>query len=103
MKTWFAIALVGCLPTLVAAESIRCGNQIISRGTSRAEVAALCGQPAQIDKGSSYNGVGPASVEERQIEIWTYNFGPNMLMERIRFEDGIIVDMQSLGYGYNEP
>jgi Protein of unknown function (DUF2845) len=38
-----------------------------------------------------------------QIEFWTYNFGPNQLMERVRIEDGIVVGIQSLGYEFNEP
>ena len=35
------------------------------------------------------------------VEIWTYNLGPNKLMRQIRFEDGIVVDIDTLGYGYN--
>jgi hypothetical protein len=30
------------------------------------------------------------------------NFGPNLLMERVRIEDGVVVEVQSLGYGFNE-
>lgn len=37
------------------------------------------------------------------VEIWTYNFGPNQLMERVRIENGLVVQIDSLGYGYNEP
>jgi hypothetical protein len=35
-----------------------------------------------------------------QVEIWTYNFGPNKLLQRIRFENGIVVKIDSLGYGF---
>jgi hypothetical protein len=48
-------------------------------------------------------GVVSGSAEEVQVETWIYNFGPDHLMERIRIENGVIVDMQSMGYGYNEP
>jgi hypothetical protein len=34
------------------------------------------------------------------VEVWIYNFGPNKLMQRIRFEDGVVVRIESLGYGY---
>ena len=112
MKTWLALAVLGCIPSLAMA-GIRCGNQIIDKGTSSAEVAALCGNPAQVDRSVSYIGgattvvgqpnlIAGAGVQV-QIEVWTYNFGPDMLMERIRFADGVVVNIESLGYGYNEP
>ncbi len=112
MNPRIAFAVLAFIPSLAMA-AVRCGNQIIDKGTSSVEVAALCGDPAKIDRSTSYRGasisapgqpnsiVGPAV--EIKIEIWTYNFGPNMLMQRIRFEDGIVVDIESLGYGYNEP
>jgi hypothetical protein len=106
-----AILAVGCLPGLASAAMV-CGNRIINRGTSSAEVTAFCGPPAQIDRTAAY-GSGATTVDggdgvrgtgaDVQIEFWTYNFGPNMLMERLRIEDGVVVDVQSLGYGFNEP
>ena len=50
------------------------------------------------DRDSEPTGIG-ADV---QIEFWTYNFGPNQLMERLRIEDGVVVEVQSLGYGFND-
>ncbi len=37
---------------------------------------------------------------EMPVELWTYNFGPNKFMRRIRFEDGLVVEIETLGYGY---
>jgi len=109
MKRWLAV--LGCIPSLAMA-GIRCGNQIIDKGTTSAEVSAVCGNPAQVDRSVLYTG-GPTTVGQPnviaglavqvQIEVWTYNFGPNKLMERIRFADGVVVNIESLGYGYNEP
>jgi Protein of unknown function (DUF2845) len=31
-----------------------------------------------------------------------YNLGPSKLMRRLRFEDGKLVDIETLGYGYYE-
>lgn len=31
-----------------------------------------------------------------------YNLGPQKLMRRIVFEDGAVVDIETLGYGYRE-
>jgi hypothetical protein len=86
-----ALLAVGCLPGLATA-GMRCGSKIIDKGTSSAEVTALCGPPAQVDRTGA----------DFQIEFWTYNFGPNLLMERVRIEDGVVVDVQSLGYGFDE-
>ncbi len=35
------------------------------------------------------------------VEIWTYNFGPYKLMREIRFVDGRVEDIETLGYGYH--
>jgi hypothetical protein len=96
MRALLLLTLLGLAPSLAMA--IRCGNQIIDKGTSSAEVAAFCGNPTQVN-----SPTGVDSGDAHQIEIWTYNFGPNMLMERIEFRDGVVVDIQSLGYGFNEP
>jgi hypothetical protein len=55
-----------------------------------------CGKPVQVDNPTTFDSAVA-------IEIWTYNFGPNQLMARIRFEDGIVANIETLGYGYNEP
>jgi hypothetical protein len=100
-------------PSILMAESIYCGNRVIAVGTSSAELQAACGEPAQVSKSSMLSGSAgrvrgsggmvAGSAEDIQVETWTYNFGPDRLMERIRIENGVIVDMASLGYGYNEP
>jgi hypothetical protein len=89
-------------------QSLRCDGKIISEGATRAKVAQLCGNPAQIDQKSLFvpltsNGYRanqvPATVEV-QVEVWVYNFGPDRLMQRIRFQDGLVVRIESIGYGY---
>ncbi len=112
MKAALTLVVFSCLPGLLMAESIRCGSRIICRGSSSAELASFCGDPAQVSKSSSYTGGGRArgadgvdygTAGEIMVEIWTYNFGPNQLMERVRIENGIVVQIDSMGYGYNEP
>jgi hypothetical protein len=110
MKKWLAACALTCAPALVMAQSLECDGKIISRGTTLAEVAAACGEAAQVDHKSVYNGAGIStggqpsalvgSTVEVQIEVWTYNFGPNKLMQRIRFQDGVVVRIESLGFGY---
>jgi hypothetical protein len=34
------------------------------------------------------------------VEYWTYNLGPNKLMRRLRLEDGVVTEIETLGHGY---
>jgi Protein of unknown function (DUF2845) len=106
-----ALLALGGLPGLASA-AMRCGSKIIDRGTSSAEVTSFCGPPVQVDRTTAYqggktirdgNGRVTGTGADIQIEFWTYNFGPNLLMERVRIEDGVVVEVQSLGYGFNDP
>jgi hypothetical protein len=102
--------------TLVAASpayAFRCGSYVIDEGATRSEVAAKCGDPTEIDRRSAilrrptvWIGGRPYFTSEALIEIpvevWIYNLGPNKLMRRLRFENGVLVDIDTLGYGYYE-
>jgi hypothetical protein len=35
--------------------------------------------------------IAARSATQTSIEIWTYNFGPTRLMQRIRFANGVVV------------
>ncbi len=94
------IATLGLLPALAPGQSMRCGGQLITEGTSQAKVAALCGQPSQVVHPPASDGVVPG-VSDVDEEIWTYNFGPNRLMQRIRFRDGKVAKIDSVGYGFD--
>ena len=123
------LALIACFPLSAFAQSLQCGEKTITTGTTQTEVTARCGQPAQIEHQTIYNeggaataggpapirgpagpprpgmplpmppGTGTRSSTETPVEIWTYNFGPTRLMQRIRFENGVVVRIESLGYG----
>lgn len=94
------------------ADDLRCGNKLIMEGDTRAEVRALCGAPADIEKSSilqwpSYQYFGRrvyygTAMIEVPVESWLYNFGPNLFMRRIRFVDGLVDEIEVLGYGYYE-
>ena len=40
------------------------------------------------------------TMVEVPVEVWTYNFGPYKLMRRVRFVDGLVEEIETLGYGY---
>ena len=50
--------------------------------------------------GGRYYSYGDGYVEI-PVEIWTYNFGPYKLMRQVRFVDGVIEEIETLGYGYH--
>jgi Protein of unknown function (DUF2845) len=111
MKT--SVALLGLLlaPSLLFAESIRCGSQLIEKGSTSADLLEYCGKPAHVTSNGTVNGLTgnthtPSGVVSQttgdfEVETWVYDFGPNQLMERIRIENGIVVQIESLGYGHN--
>jgi hypothetical protein len=95
------------------ADGLRCGGRLLRDGDSRAEVRAFCGEPADVQtrtilRRPFYNAGGRLlylgdGLTEIPVETWTYNFGPNKLMRRVRFVDGIVEEVETLGYGYNDP
>src|SRR5687767_1082953 len=103
MKAWLVLLALGA-PTVVEAETFRCGTKLIYEGDTRAEVVSRCGDPTEIDQRSVWRRpliwfhgrpyhVGTDLVEI-PVEIWTYNLGPHKLMRRLRFEDGRVVEIE---------
>lgn len=96
-----------------AADAFRCGTKLVTDGDPADKVLSLCGEPTEITRrdilrrpvewrfGRPYYTSG--DLVEVMVEYWTYNLGPNKLMRRLRLEDGIVVEVETLGYGYNEP
>jgi hypothetical protein len=113
MKNTFPGMLAGVATVLfsgpAAADSMRCGSKLMTDGDPADKVAAYCGEPVSIERREilrSYGyhrGLTVHSSYEVSVEIWTYNFGPNKLMYRLRFEDGLLVDVDTLSHGYNPP
>ena len=98
------------LSTTALADAMRCGNRLVRDGDTQTAVRELCGEPSDVQSRSilrrpSYflNGryyyFGDAMVEV-PVEVWTYNFGPYKLMRRVRFVDGLVEEIETLGYGY---
>lgn len=109
LATLLAAAL---LARPAAADSFRCGNRLITDGDNADKVITLCGPPTEVSRSEIlrrpviwrfgrpyYLSDEPEPVG---VEFWTYNLGPNKLMRRIRLEDGLVVEITTLGHGYNE-
>ena len=39
-------------------------------------------------------------VPPQLVEDWSYNFGPNRFVYRLRFRQGVLLEIQTGGYGY---
>ena len=111
-----ALAAAAVLLSLAAAgtaraDGFRCGSRLVVEGSTRGEVLARCGDPADVERRSIlrrpvfWRHGRPYYLSddlvELPVEIWTYNFGPNKLMRRLRLEDGVVVEIETLGYGYH--
>lgn len=123
-------ALVSVLLALVAVSALaepvptlRCGTRIIGEGDHQARVAGLCGEPDWVQQRSILrqgiarrdrfvNGrqgqdatrrelqVHQRSWVEVPVEVWVYNLGARRLMREVVFEEGRVVNLETLGYGY---
>jgi hypothetical protein len=113
MSKWLLALGLAFAAASPAYASLRCGTHLITEGNTRSEVVAKCGQPTEVDQRTSilrrsivWIGGRPFTVGdsliEVPVEVWIYNLGPNKLMRRLRFEDGLLVDIDTLGYGYYE-
>lgn len=92
------------------ADNLRCGNRLVYEGDPMFQVEARCGKPAQISHSSALqfptawiNGrLYQLSSQEVvvPVETWVYNFGPTKFMRKLRFEDGVLMKIEVLEYGY---
>jgi hypothetical protein len=103
-----SIALLSLVALPVAADSMRCGSRLIVEEDSIEKVLYYCGEPASksrtwiVRQPRYYVGsneyVFPGE-EDVPVDLWTYDFGPNKLMMRLRFVAGKLETIESLGYG----
>jgi hypothetical protein len=114
MRALVSSALAALLLTIAvpaSADGMRCGSKLMSQGDPRAKVRQFCGEPTDVQTrsilrrptfnfGGRIYSYGDGYVEV-PVEIWTYNFGPYKLMRQVRFVDGRVEDIETLGYGYH--
>jgi hypothetical protein len=86
---------------------------LITDGDGAGKVIALCGPPTEVTRSEvlrrpvTWRFGRPYYLSDDllpvAVEFWTYNLGPSKLMRRLRLEDGLVVEIKTLGYGYREP
>ena len=117
-----AIVTVIFLLSSASAFGFRCGRKIVTENMHEAQVLRACGEPASARRiGYALRGtyvpyrrtVAPGMnlerfpgyghyVEEVELVEYIYNFGPRKLMRRLMFEGGVLVRIDTIGYGYRE-
>lgn len=117
-----ALALVVGLLLAEPAFAFRCGSKLITEGLHEQQVIGICGEPATIRHlgyalrgqalrirrhlGSGWTVHHDAGLrhisEEIAITEYVYNFGPRKLMQRLVFEGGVLMNIETIGYGYSE-
>ena len=90
-------------------DGMRCGNALITRGDSILRVQHECGDPTYASQYVVY-GLRPVfdgllhvygdQTVPITVEEWTYNFGSTRFMRKLRFENGELVTIESLEYGF---
>lgn len=98
-----AILLLSVSPT--TALGFKCGRSIINEGKSIEYVLDRCGQPSYSQEHTVYRVFrqtppAPDIVVPIIIQEWRYNFGPNRFMRYLRFENGILKAIESIGRGH---
>jgi hypothetical protein len=101
-----ALLLLAALPA--AADTMRCGSKLIIEEDSIEKVLYYCGEPVSKERYwivrqpryyiGSNEYVFPGE-EDVPVDLWTYDFGPNKLMRRLRFVAGVLANIETLGYG----
>ena len=87
--------------------ALRCGPGLVDIGDYSIQVLRKCGDPVERNHRVEYRlvllrsfGLDIEQVVPMEVEEWTYNFGPTRFMERLRFENGRLVESRPLGYGF---
>jgi hypothetical protein len=98
------------LPSIAGADAMRCGSKLINEGDTQDKVLQYCGEPTEQSRtyivrkprfevgGQEYSFNGE---EEVPVDLWTYDFGPNKLMRRVRMVAGKVESIETLEHGTN--
>ena len=119
-KAFLTAAVLAVVLLATPAHAFRCGSRIVVKDMHEAEVRRACGEPTtmrhigralrhiDIPIRSGQGGwiteqfPGYGFTQEVIVTEYVYNFGPRKLMRRLIFEGGVLVSIESLGYGYRE-
>jgi NAD(P)H-hydrate repair Nnr-like enzyme with NAD(P)H-hydrate epimerase domain len=101
-----------------AADGMRCGNRLVSKGDTTYAVRSRCGEPSDATRRVETRterrrvrvacGRGDARCERVQevsadvvIDEWVYDFGPQQFVRYLTFVDGKLFHVETGSYGTN--
>jgi Protein of unknown function (DUF2845) len=109
-STLLLLLLTLSLPVFAATNTFRCGSDLIYEGDARSRVLAKCGEPNDVTHSVALRApvvwrygrpiYFNSGLIEIPVEVWIYNRGPNSFVRQLRFEDGMLKEIRTLGYGY---
>ena len=105
--TWVFLVLSLCSSN--AAYAMKCGHKLVQEGDYRADILERCGEPDSVE--THFEVVSrklrfPFKTQEYQeiveieVEEWVYNLGRRRFRQYLRFENGVLKEIKSLGRGY---
>jgi hypothetical protein len=108
MRSTFVLLML-LAPLAALGDGMRCGNALITNGDSMLRVQHECGEPAFTHSYVSFGAISAFDPLRRvradlavpiTVDEWTYNFGPTRFMRKLRFENGELILIEALQYGY---
>lgn len=94
-----------------AAEAMHCQQRLVRVRDTGTRVLELCGEPTEVVQRTESRS---RTIQRRApdgtivsdtitvivaVEQWTYDFGLRRFMRRLVFEDGVLLRIDTLGYG----
>lgn len=92
--------------TFSDAKAFYCKNKIIDKGLSKGEVKSWCGDPTfedrrkedrikEIEHGKEH------TIISVTVDEWMYNFGSNRFIKILMFENSVLHEIKTGGYGWS--
>jgi hypothetical protein len=88
----FLVLFLAGAGQVLAADTFRCGPELITRGDTTVETLLSCGEP-------SFREVLNPGFEGSRVENWFYNCGSGGFLHILRFVGGRLQDVKTEGYG----
>jgi hypothetical protein len=88
------------LSQTAAADTMRCGDRLVSNGAPAVLVLELCGTPDTRERWHEHRYLHDVGHVADDTEQWTYNFGASQLLRILQFRRGRLVSIETAGYGY---
>jgi hypothetical protein len=118
MKRIYFLIMLLCLIFSDVSYGLRCGRELVEIGDHKYDVSEKCGQPNSIERHlERRGGQDSASIGRRfapntlrlgrqqyseidiSVEEWIYDFGHSRFRQYLRFENGELTEIKSLGRG----